>query len=96
MFPKHKINHENIVNMGTTVNYTKRLIKEALFVGCLDPKEEIKICRIAECGAKDAPNWKELNGRNKIKNVAAILSILISINRRNEITAVEKSNRHCF
>ena len=50
MFPKHKINHENIVNMGTTVNYTKfkGMIKEALFVGCLDPKEEIKICRIAE------------------------------------------------
>jgi len=45
---KHKINHENIVNMGTTVNYTKGMIKEALFVGCLDPKEEIKICRIAE------------------------------------------------
>ena len=39
MFPKHKINHENIVNMGTTVNYTKGMIKEALFVGCLDPKE---------------------------------------------------------
>jgi len=34
--------------MGTTVNYTKGMIKEALFVGCLDPKEEIKICRIAE------------------------------------------------
>ena len=50
MFPKHKINHENIVNMGTTVNYTKGIlmIKEALFVGCLDPKEEIKICRFAE------------------------------------------------
>ena len=28
--------------MGTTVNYTKGIIKEALFVGCLDPKEEIK------------------------------------------------------
>ena len=42
MFPKHKINHENIVNMGTTVNYTKGMIKEALFVGCLDPTEEIK------------------------------------------------------
>jgi len=51
MFPKHKINHKNIVNMGTstTVNYTKGMIKEALFVGCLDPKEEIKICRFAEC-----------------------------------------------
>ena len=49
MFPKHKINHENIVNMGTTVNYTKGMIKEALFVCCFDPKEEIKICRIAEC-----------------------------------------------
>ena len=50
MFPKHKINHENIVNMGTTVNYTKGMIKEALFVGCLSlyPKEKIKICRIAE------------------------------------------------
>ena len=62
--------------MGTTVNYTKGMIKEALFkfVGCLDPKEEIKICRIAESWAKDAPNWKELNGRNKIKNVAAIPS----------------------
>ena len=50
MFPKHKINHENIVNMGTIVNYTKGMIKEpqALFVGYLDPKEEIKICRIAE------------------------------------------------
>ena len=71
MFPKHKINHENIVNMGTTVNYTKGMIKESLFVGCLYPKEEIKICRIAESWAKDAPNWKELNGRNKIKNVAA-------------------------
>ena len=45
---KHKTNHENIVNMGTTVNYTKGMIKEALFVGCLDPKEEIKICRIAK------------------------------------------------
>jgi len=50
------------------------MIKEALFVDCLDPKEEIKICRIAESWAKDAPNWKELNGRNKIKNVAAIPS----------------------
>ena len=50
MFPKHKINHKNIVNMGTTVNYTKGMIKEALFVGCLDldPTEEIKIFRIAE------------------------------------------------
>jgi len=48
MFPKNKMNHKNIVNMGTTVNYTKGMIKEALFVGCLDPKEEIKICRIAE------------------------------------------------
>ena len=48
MFPKHKIAHENIVNMGTTVNYTKGIIKEALFVGCLYPTEEIKICRIAE------------------------------------------------
>ena len=48
MFPKHKINHENIVNMGTTVNYTNGMIKEALFVGCLDPKEEIKTCRFAE------------------------------------------------
>ena len=28
--------------MGTTVNYTKGIIKEALFVGCLDPTEEIK------------------------------------------------------
>ena len=94
MFPKHKIDHKNIVNMDTTVyvNYTKGIIKEALFVGCLDPKE-IKICRIAESWAKDAPNWKELNGRNKIKNVAAIP---VSINRRNEITAVEKSNGHCF
>ena len=44
------MNHENIVNMGTAVNlnYTKGMIKEALFVGCLNPKEEIKICRIAE------------------------------------------------
>ena len=42
MFPKHKIDHENIANMGTTVNYTKGIIKEALFVGCLDPTEEIK------------------------------------------------------
>ena len=42
MFPKHKINHKNIVNMGTTVNYTKGIIKKALFVGCLDPTEEIK------------------------------------------------------
>jgi len=42
MFPKHKIDHENIVNMGTTVNYTKGINKEALFVGCLDPIEEIK------------------------------------------------------
>ena len=42
MFPKHKIDHENIVNMGTTVNYTKEVIKDALFVGCLDPTEEIK------------------------------------------------------
>ena len=75
MFPKHKIDHENIVNMGTTVNYTNGMIlKEALFVGCLHPTEEIKICRIAESWAKDAPNWKELNGRNKIKNVAAIPS----------------------
>ena len=48
MFPKHKIDHKNIVNMGTTKNYTKGIIKEALFAGCLDPKEEIKICRIAE------------------------------------------------
>ena len=42
MFPKHKIDHENIVNMGTAVNYTKERIKEALFVGCLHPTEEIK------------------------------------------------------
>ena len=42
MFPKHKINHENIVNMVTTVNYTKGMIKEALFIGCLDPTETIK------------------------------------------------------
>ena len=61
MFPKHKINHENIVNMGTTVNYNKGMIKEALFVGCLHPKEEIKICRIAESWAKDAWNWKKQN-----------------------------------
>ena len=78
MFPKHKINHENIVNMGTTViiNYTKGMIKEALFVGCLDPKEEIKICRIAESWAKDAPNWnsERVEWKNKIKNVAAIPS----------------------
>ena len=72
MFPKDKIDHKSIVNMGTTVNYTKGIIKEALFVGCLDPTEEIKICRIAESWAKDAPSWKELNGRNKIKNVAAM------------------------
>ena len=93
MFPKHKINHKNIVNMGTTVNYTKGMIKEALFVGCLDPKEEIKICRIAESRAKDAPNWKELNGRNKIE---MLQPYPVSINRRNESTAVEKSNGHCF
>ena len=46
MFPKHncKIDHENIVNMGTTLNYTTGISKEALFkfVGCLDPTEEIK------------------------------------------------------
>ena len=65
MFPKHKINHKNILNMGTTVNYFNGMIKEALFVGFLDPKEEIKICRIAESWAnlKDAPNigksWME-------------------------------------
>ena len=39
MFPKHKIDHKNIVNMDTTVNHTKGIIKEALFVGCLDPTE---------------------------------------------------------
>ena len=42
MFPKHKIDHEIIGNMGSTVNYTKGIMKEALFVGCLDPTEEIK------------------------------------------------------
>ena len=41
MFPKHKINHENIVNMGTIVNNSKGMIKEALFVGCLDTKEPL-------------------------------------------------------
>ena len=51
MFPKHKIDHENIVNIygpGHNNKVQQRIIKEALFVGCLDPKEEIKICRIAE------------------------------------------------
>ena len=95
MFPKHKINHENIVKMGTTVNYTEGMIKEALFVGCWNPKEEIKICRIAESWAKDAPNpigksWME-ETKSKMSQPYPV-----SINRRNEITAVEKSNRHCF
>ena len=61
--------------MGTTVNYTKGIIKEALFVGCLDPTEEIKSAELLNLElAKDAPNWKELNGTNKIKNVAAMPS----------------------
>ena len=93
MFPKHKIDHENIVNMGTTVNYTKGMIKEALFVGCLDPKEEIKICRIAESWAKDVPNWKSWMEKTISKMSQPYP---VSINRRNEITAVEKSNGHCF
>ena len=41
MFPKHKIDHKNIVNMGTTLNYTTGIIKEAVFVGCLEPTKEI-------------------------------------------------------
>ena len=95
MFPKHKIDHENIVNMGTTVNYTKGIIKEAraLFAGCLHSKEEIKICRIAKSWAKDAPNWKEFKEETKSKMSQPEP---VSINRRNEITAVEKSNGHCF
>ena len=92
MFPKHTINHKNIVNMGTTVNYTKGMIKEALFVGCLDPWEETKICRIAESWAKDAPNWSWMEEtKSKMSQPYPV-----SINRRNEITAVEKSNGHCF
>ena len=92
MFPKHKINHENIVNMGTAVNYTKGMIKEALFVGCLDPKEEIKICRIAESWAMHqiGKSWME-ETKSKMSQ-----PYLVSINRSNEITAVEKSNGHCF
>ena len=46
MFPKHKIDLKHIVNMGTTVNYTKGIMKGALFVGCLDPTEEIKFAEL--------------------------------------------------
>ena len=41
-FPKHKIDHKNIGTLSADVNYTKGIIKEAQFVGCSDPAEEIK------------------------------------------------------
>ena len=82
MFPKHKIDHENIVDMGTTVNYIKEIMKKTLVVGCLliDPTEKIKSAEILNLEQRMHQIGKSWN---KIKNVAAMPSKQTSTEEMN-------------